>query len=146
MEAPKSNTPNIIKYKEKEFELTSNKNNNFKIRLINNFSGLLIKSDNINEINKQFYETLFPLEKIKENKAFAFYESIDEILSELFPLIDEGKVILNEETNFINLCILLPFQKFKNLEFQIYEKINLIQKKLMIYTTLFQRKMKKLMI
>ncbi len=146
MEAPKPNTPNIIKYKEKEFELTSNKNNIFKIRLINNFSGLLIKSDKINEINKQFYETLFPLEKIKENKAFAFYESIDEILSELFPLIDEGKVILNEETNFINLCILLPFQKFKNLEFQIYEKINLIQKKLMIYTTLFQRKMKKLMI
>ena len=117
MEAPKSNTPNIIKYKEKEFELTSNKNNNFKIRLINNFSGLLIKSDNINEINKQFYETLFPIEKIKENKAFAFYESIDEILSELFPLIDEEKVILNEETNFINLCILLPFQKFKNFRF-----------------------------
>ena len=118
----KPTTQMIIKYKEKEFELKSNKNNIFKIRLINNLSGLLIKSDNNNEINKQFYETLFPIEKIKENKAFAFYESIDEILSELFPLIDEGKVILNEETNFIKLCILLPFQKFKNLEFQIYEK------------------------
>ena len=122
MEAPKPTTQMIIKYKEKEFELKSNKNNIFKIRLINNLSGLLIKADNNNEINKQFYETLFPIEKIKENKAFAFYESIDEILSELFPLIDEGKVILNEETNFIKLCILLPFQKFKNLEFQIYEK------------------------
>ena len=118
----KPTTQMIIKYKEKEFELKSNKNNIFKVRLINNLSGLLIKSDNNNEINKQFYETLFPIEKIKENKAFAFYESIDEILSELFPLIDEGKVILNEETNFIKLCILLPFQKFKNLEFQIYEK------------------------
>ena len=39
-------------------------------------------------IIKEFYEKEFAIEKIKENKAFAFHETIDEILSELFPLIE----------------------------------------------------------
>ena len=74
------------------------------------------------DINKKFYENNISLERIKENKAFAFYESIDEILSELFPLIDKGNVRIIEEINFIRITFDLPLQKFNNISFIVNEK------------------------
>ena len=72
---------------------------------------------------KKFFESEYSLETIKKNKAFAFYETIEEILSELFPLIDEGKIHLIEEgNNIIKINFDLPFKKFKNIEFIINEK------------------------
>ena len=72
---------------------------------------------------KKFFESEYSLEKIKKNKAFVFYETIEEILSELFPLIDEGKIHLIEEgNNIIKINFDLPFKKFKNIEFIINEK------------------------
>ena len=56
-----------------------------------------------------------PLEKIKENKAFNFHESINEILQEIIPLINEGKVqLIEENNNSIKINFELPLQKFKN--------------------------------
>ena len=108
--------------KEKVIELVSNKGNKFIINFINKTSSLFISSIFDNGIIKVFYETIFSLEKIKENKAFFVYDSIEEILGELFPLIDEGKIHLNEETNFIKITFDLPFQKFKNIDFNVNEK------------------------
>ncbi len=108
--------------KEKVIELVSNKGNKFIINFINKTSSLFISSIFDNGIIKVFYETIFSLEKIKENKAFFVYDSIDEILGELFPLIDEGKIHLNEETHFIKITFDLPFQKFKNIDFNVNEK------------------------
>ena len=109
--------------KEKTFELNSNKNNKFIITFRNiESSSLLISAVFDDQILKIFYETEFTLEKIKENKAFISYDKIEEILSELFILIDEGKIHLMEEKN--NICIKfdLPFQKYKKIVFVIEEK------------------------
>ena len=62
------------------------------------------------------------MEKIKENKLFFFYENIDEFLSELFPLIDQNKAIIKEESNYLVLSIKLPFQKINNIDFILKEK------------------------
>ena len=56
--------------KEKVIELVSNKGNKFIINFINKTSSLFISSIFDNGIIKVFYETIFSLEKIKENKAF----------------------------------------------------------------------------
>ena len=122
MEAPKPSNQNLIKNKEKIFELISNKGNKFIITVLNKQSSLLIISILNNDLNKRYYENIFSLEKIKENKAFAFYESIDEILSELFPLIDKKEVKIIEETKFIKINFTLPLKKFKNIEFNLNEK------------------------
>ena len=122
MEAPKPTINDEIKNKEKTFEITSNKGKKYVISFKNNGTTLLITSIYDDSIRKIFYESFYSLEKIKENKAFYIYDSIDEILSELFPLIDEGKTKLNEETNLIILTIDLPFQKIKQIDFIIEEK------------------------
>ena len=56
--------------KEKVIELVSNKGNKFIINFINKTFLLFISSIFDNGIIKVFYETIFSLEKIKENKAF----------------------------------------------------------------------------
>ena len=132
--------------KEKVIELVSNKGNKFIINFINKTSSLFISSIFDNGIIKVFYETIFSLEKIKENKAFFVYDSIDEILGELFPLIDEGKIHLNEERNFIKITFDLPFQKFKNIDFNVNEKKRQKLKKLMNYIILLLFKTKRSMI
>lgn len=112
---------------ERVFELISNKENKFIITFTNKNSSSLFISAIFNDgIIKEFYEKEFAIEKIKENKAFAFHETIDEILSEIFPLIGEGKTHLYEdikdETKFINIIFDLPSKKFNTIEFFIEEK------------------------
>jgi hypothetical protein len=119
MEAPKC--INLIN-KEKEFEIISNKKNQFNIKFINQGTDLIIKGFYNNEIQIKEYEEKFSIEKIKENKVFNYYETIDEILEELFPLINEQKVKLIEETNKIILIIELPFNKIKEIIFSLNEK------------------------
>ena len=122
MEAPKPTTNCEVKNKEKTFETTSNKGNKYITTFKNNGTNLLITSIYDDIIRKNFYESLYSLEKIKENKAFYIYDTIDEILSELFPLIDEGKTKINEESNLIILTIELPLQKIKKIDFIMKEK------------------------
>ena len=65
----------------------------------------------------------FPLEKIKENKAFNFHESIDEIFQEIIPLINKGNIYLIEESNnLIKINFDLPLKKFNKIEFKIEKK------------------------
>ena len=96
--------------------------NKFIISLINKVTSLFISSIYDNGIKKLFYENSYSLEKIKENKLFFFYENIDEFLSELFPLIDQNKAIIKEESNYLVLSIKLPFQKINNIDFILKEK------------------------
>ena len=93
-----------------------------------------------------FFEEDFPLEKIKENKIFSFHESIDEILQELMPLINDGKIHVIEENNIIRIKADLPLQKFKNLEFIVKEKKKQKKKKLMNYIILSLNRIKRLKI
>ena len=146
MDTPKPSNQIQIKNKEKVFELISNKGNYFIITLMNKQSSLFIIAVLNHDINKKFYENNISLERIKEkNKAFAFYESIDEILSELFPLIDKGNVRIIEEMNFIRITFDLPLQKFNNISFIVNEKKKVIQIELLNYIILLLIKIKKLM-
>ena len=109
---------------QKIFELTSNKGNKFIFTFKNIKSATLFISAVFDDgVVKIFYESEFPLEKIQENKAFSIYDTIDDILLELFPLIDDGKIHLTEEEgNAINIKFDLPFKKFNNIDFLIKEK------------------------
>ena len=118
--------PTINTQKEKIFELISNKENKFVFNFTKKNSSLIISAIFDDGIVKTFYEKEFSLEKIKENKAFAFYDTIDEVLGELLPLSDEDKVHLSEdeknENKFIIINFDLPFKKFNNIEFYVEEK------------------------
>ena len=119
MKAPVPNKEN----ENKIIELYSNLGNKFVVNFINKSTILFISSVFDNGIVKKFFESEYSLETIKKNKAFAFYETIEEILSELLPLIDEGKIHLIEDgNNIIKINFDLPFKKFKNIEFIINEK------------------------
>ncbi len=56
--------------------------------------------------NKQS-ENIYTLEKGKENKEFYIYDSINEILSKIFPIIEEDKMNICEE--IFKLLYLLNF-------------------------------------
>ena len=59
MEAPKPSNQNLIKNKEKIFELISNKGNKFIITVLNKQSSLLIISILNNDLNKRYFENIF---------------------------------------------------------------------------------------
>ena len=107
----------------KKIEITSNIGNQFIVNFKYNSTILFISSLFDNGITQEFFESEYSLEKIKQNKAFAFYETIEEIISELFPLIDEGKIhLIEEEKDAIKIIFDLPFKKFNNIEFIINSK------------------------
>jgi hypothetical protein len=127
MSETSNKTNQKLTQKERVFELVSNKENKYLINFANkNSSSLFISAIFDDGIIKDFYEEEFTIEKIKENKAFAFHETIDEILSELFPLIEEGKAHLFEdiksETKLIRIIFDLPSKKFNMIELYIEEK------------------------
>ena len=109
---------------QKTFKLKSNKGNKFLFIFKNiKSTSLLINSIFDDGVVKTFFEKEFTLDKIKENKAFLSYDTIDEILEELFPLIDEGKIhLFEEEGNKIKIIFDLPFKKYKEMIFIISEK------------------------
>ena len=72
-----------------------------------------------NNILKNLYEGNFTLEALKNNKFLSIYSSLDEILDELNPLIDEGKSELKEENDSLKLIINLPIKKVKEISFEL---------------------------
>ena len=111
---------------QKSFEITSDKENKYIVTFKNiKSTSLLIEAVLDDENNKTFFESEFTLDEIKENKIFYFYDSIDEILEELYPLLNEKKILLIEEQgNKIVIIFDLPLKKYKNLKFIISEKKN----------------------
>ena len=82
----------------KTFELTSDKENKYVFIFKNiKSTSLLINSIFDDGVVKTFFETEFTLDKIKENKAFLFYDIIDEILEELFPLMKIKSIFLKKK-------------------------------------------------
>ena len=108
-----------IKNKEKTITITSNKNNLYEIKLINEIAYLLIKASNNNSLQALKFEEIFSLEYIKKNPFFSYFESIDEILEEIFSLLDNKKVNLIEESEQIDLIIQLPVHKIKEIKFSL---------------------------
>ena len=109
---------------QKTFNLKSEKGNKyiFTFKKVKSTS-LLIEALFDDGIVKTFFESEFTLDKIKENKAFLSYDTIDEILEELFPLIDENKIhLFEEEGNKVKIIFDLPFKKYKDMIFLVDEK------------------------
>ena len=122
-EAPKPAEKSIIN-KQKNLELISDKSHKFKISFINEGTYLKITCIYENELKIcSKYSSNFKIEKIKENKFFYFYESIDEVLSDLFKIMDEKykELSLLEEANKVILIIPLPMTKVKEIAFSISE-------------------------
>ena len=109
---------------QKTFKITSDKENKYIVTFKNiKSTSLLIEAEFDDENNKTFFESEFTLDEIKENKIFYFYDSIDEILEELYPLINEKKIqLIEEQGNKIIIIFDLPLKKYKNLKFLINEK------------------------
>ena len=117
---------------QKTFKITSDKENKYIVTFKNiKSTSLLIEAVLDDENNKTSFESEFTLDEIKENKIFYFYDSIDEILEELYPLLNEKKILLMEEQgNKIVIIFDLPLKEYKNLKFIINEKKKASDKKI----------------
>ena len=100
-------TPVLIK----EFNIKSNKNNEFSLKFYAN-SNLLIKISSVNKLPQIYYEKSFSVEIIKQNKYFSICDNMsDIILAFEFILKDEKNIILKEEFNYLKLLIKIPHPK-----------------------------------
>ena len=111
-----------LKNKEKLFEVISNANKHYFIKILNKADSILISCYYQKEISKIEYESEFDFNYLKKVKLFAVYDSIDECLDEIFAGIDTNKSIINENLNNIILTIPLINIKYKEIKFEIKEK------------------------
>ena len=126
MEAPPLSTmkptQDEIQNKSIEFNVTSDKGNNFKIIFENQIDNLLItaKSDSL----KANYKNISSLSQIQEVKLFLTYDSIDECLFEIKEGIEKKENKIIEETNKLILIIPLSNKKYNQIIFTLnqYEK------------------------
>ena len=111
-----------LKNKEKLFEVISNTNKHYFIKILNKVNSILISCYYQKEISKTEYESEFDINYLKKVKLFSIYDSIDECLDEIFAGIDTNKAIINENSNNIILTIPLNNIKYKEIKFEIKEK------------------------
>ena len=111
-----------LKNKEKLFEVISNTNKHYFIKILNKVNSILVSCYYQKEISKTEYESEFDINYLKKVKLFSIYDSIDECLDEIFAGIDTNKNIINENSNNIILTIPLNNIKYKEIKFEIKEK------------------------
>ena len=105
-----------------EFETISDKNNKYQIVLKNKNNSLLISCKSNDIIIDHFYEKIFSMEQIKENKYFYQFDTIDEIINEIILKNSTKKPLVKEGNNEISLIIYLSTSKIKDAIFLIPEK------------------------
>ena len=103
----------------KKFSLTSDKSKKYEIMFNEKANNLQIQCQEESNMIKNTYEGVFTLETLKKNKFLSIYDSFDDILDELNPLIDEGKSELKEENDSLKLIINLPIKKMKEISFEL---------------------------
>ena len=108
-----------LKNKEKLFEVISNTNKHYFIKILNKVNSILISCYYQKEISKTEYESEFDINYLKKVKLFSIYDSIDECLDQIFAGIDTNKTIINENSNNIILTIPLNNIKYKEIKFEI---------------------------
>ena len=118
-EAP---TPQNEKQAEKEFQLNSDKNHPFSVKIVNFKSTLQIISLFKDDILNHIYQKEFSLEELrKSNKYFLLYETIDEIYEDLILLMDKNQTKISEENNTIKINIPIESKKIKEISFTLNE-------------------------
>ena len=122
MEAPKP-TPqeNLISI---EKEIKSEQGNNFILKIYYSDCYFWIRVEKKGKIFNNIFTVKLSITQIQENQYFKFFTTPKEILEELKERIESKNPILNEYQNNINLIILLPISKFKQVEFNLLKEDN----------------------
>ena len=116
-QASKANTETINLF-EKKFNILTDKGHNYEIILkSNNLSSIKFES-----IVKDDLTIYFTIEKIKENKYFLMFDTIDEIMNEINLLLEKNLLSIIEESEGIILKIPLNTSKIKEITFFINKK------------------------
>ena len=103
-----------------EKEIISEQNNKFIISF-KATQELIIEAIKKDIITKIFIKN-FSVEKIRENKYFYQFDTLDEICSEIKERLEKEKILLIEETNVLLISIPLPSTKIKEIIFELNEK------------------------
>ena len=106
----------------KDFELESDKKNNFKIKISKNISKIIIEGTNKNLLEPIIYYSKQSIEEIKKNKYFLMFDNLDEIYEEIINLIKNNKNSLIEENNKLIISIPLSTTKIKEIKIVLYKK------------------------
>ena len=122
MEAPKP-TPqeNLISI---EKEIKSEQGNNFILKIYYSDCYFWIRVEKKGKIFNDIFTVKLSITQIQENQYFKLFTTPKEILEELKERIESKNPILNEYQNNINLIILLPISKFKQIEFNLLKENN----------------------
>ena len=120
MEAPKPQL--TIINKEKDYIMFSNNKKKFSVKLINNITSLCIFANSKENFIEHKYENIFSMNNLKKHKIFYFHDSIDEILEELIPIIDNKKYIIQEENNKLIITFNFPLKKVNEVKFVLLKK------------------------
>ena len=116
----------------RNFELSSNKKNMYKISIFNKEDKLIITALNLdsNDIKSNEYIEEILIKELKNNKYLSLCDTTNDMLDELFNLIDTKKYTLTEEgNNEIIMHIEVPMKIIKEITFNLVKKekdINII--------------------
>lgn len=109
----------------RKFELSSNKKNKYKISIFTKQDKLKITAINLNSVDiksNEFSKEIL-IDELKNNKYLSLCDNTNDMLDELFNLIDTKKYSLTEESdNEIILAIEVPMKIIKQITFNLEKK------------------------
>jgi len=109
----------------RNFEISSDKKNKYKISIFTKEDKLKITALNLNstDIKCNEYGKEILMSELKKNKYLSLCETNNDMLDELFNLIDNKKYTLTEEeNNEISLSIEVPMKVIKEIKFNLEKK------------------------
>jgi len=109
------------------FNLKSNKGNNYEIIINGNNYHLIISLNELNKERKNKYKCITSIDDIKKTKYFLQFENIKEIMNELQFLIKQNQnlIELNEKENQFDLIFKILNSKNDQIIFRLEEENNL---------------------
>ena len=109
----------------RNFEISSDKKNKYKISIFTKEDKLKITALNLNstDIKCNEYGKEILMSELKKNKYLSLCETNNDMLDELFNLIDNKKYTLTEEeNNEISLSVEVPMKVIKEIKFNLEKK------------------------
>jgi len=108
---------------EKKFVIETENNSKYDIYLkSSNSSSISLEGNFKNNLKNENYLSVLSIEKIKENKYFLMFDTIDEILNEISLLLEKNNPKIIEEKDKIILKISLNTSKIKEVNFTLNKK------------------------
>ena len=109
----------------RSFNLSSDKKNEYKISIYNQRDKLILSAINLNskDIKSNEYKKEIIINELKNNKYLSLCESTNDMLEELFNLIDNKKYSLTEDKdNELIFHIEVPMKLIKEISFNLEKK------------------------